>query len=109
MNMHIHFKRSGGFAGMRLSCSLDTEELPPGQAEELDKLIGEAEFFELPEELVPEQPRPDRFEYQVRVKADEKEHEVTVNDAAAPESLRPLLNYLTTLAIVRRKGGAEPE
>src|SRR5512147_2133488 len=98
--MHIQFKRSGGFTGMRLSCSVDTDQLSPEQAEELDKLIGNAEFFELPEKLVPEQPRPDRFEYHVRVEAEHKEHAVTVSDAAAPESLRPLLNYLTTLAIV---------
>jgi len=102
--MHIDFTRSGGFAGMRLSCSVDTDHLSPEQATEVEKLIDNAGFFELPEKLVPEQPRPDRFEYRVNVDAGEKQHSITVSDAVAPESLRPLLNYLTTLAIVRRKG-----
>ena len=101
--MHIDFKRSGGFAGMRLACSLDTDELPDEQAAELHRLVGEASFFELPKELALEQPQPDRFEYQVKVDAGKQQHAVTVSEAAAPESLRPLLNYLTTLAIVRRK------
>jgi hypothetical protein len=101
--MHIDFSRTGGFAGMRLSCSVDTAKLAPEQSAELDKLIGNAAFFELPEKLVPEKTQPDRFEYHVSVEAGDKSHTVTVSDAAAPESLRPLLNYLTTLAIVRRK------
>ena len=101
--MHIDFTRSGGFAGMRLSCSLDTDQLPDEQATALDHLIDDAAFFELPEKLLPDKPHPDRFEYRVHVDAGEKQHAVTVSDAAAPDSLRPLLNYLTTMAIVRRK------
>ncbi len=101
--MHIDFTRSGGFAGMRLSCSVDTDHLPDEQSSELDKLLGDAEFFELPEKILPEKSQPDRFEYHVNVDAGDKSHAITVSDAAAPESLRPLLNYLTTLAIVRRK------
>ncbi len=101
--MHIDFTRSGGFAGMRLSCSLDTDQLPDDQASELNKLIGDSAFFELPEKMLPEKPQPDRFEYHVNVDAGDKSHAVMVSDAAAPDSLRPLLNYLTTLAIVRRK------
>jgi hypothetical protein len=101
--MHINFTRSGGFAGMRLACTVDTQQLPAEQASELDKLVSDAAFFDLPEKIMPEKPRPDRFEYRLSVEADDKSHSVTVSDAAAPESLRPLLNYLTTLAIVRRK------
>jgi len=101
--MHIEFSRSGGFAGIRLVASVDTEDLPADQASSLNQLIREAEFFGLPEKLAPEKPAPDRFEYQLTIKASEKSHSVVVNDAAAPESLRPLLNYLTTLAMVRRR------
>ncbi len=102
--MHIDFTRTGGFAGMRLSCSVDTDQLPADQATELNTLLGNAAFFELPDKIVPDKQQPDRFEYRLNVDAGDKSHSVTVSDAAAPESLRPLLNYLTTLAIVRRKG-----
>lgn len=101
--MHIQFTRTGGFAGMRLTTDVDTAQLPSEQASMLDKLITDAGFFELPEKLLPDSPAPDRFEYQLTVDAPQQTHSVVVSDAAAPPSLRPLLNYLTTLAMVSRK------
>ncbi len=101
--MHIQFTRTGGFAGVRLTTDVDTTELPSEQASMLDKLVNEAGFFNLPEKLAPETPAPDRFEYQLTVESPQQTHSVVVSDAAAPASLRPLLNYLTTLAMVSRK------
>ena len=101
--MHIAFVRTGGFAAIRLTVSLDTEELPADQASHLGKLVKEADFFELPERLEPEAYGADRFEYQVTIGVEHKRHSVVVHEAAAPESLRPLLNYLTTLAMVSKK------
>jgi hypothetical protein len=100
--MHIEFVRSGGFAGMRLTASVDTEQLPAERASTLDKLISDAGFFELPEQILPPAPVPDRFEYKLTVTAPQKTHSIVVSDAAAPASLRPLLNYLTTLAMVSK-------
>jgi hypothetical protein len=102
--MHIEFTRSGGFAGMRLGTSVDTDQLPAEQASTLDRLISEAGFFDLPEKITPTKPAPDRFEYNVTVDSGEKTHSIVVNEKGAPDSLRPLLNYLTTLAMVSRKG-----
>ena len=101
--MRIDFVRSGGFAGMRLATSVDTEQLPAEQASTLDKLISDAGFFQLPERIMPAAPGPDRYEYQLTVTAPQHTHSVVVNEAAAPDSLRPLLNYLTTLAMVSKK------
>lgn len=100
--MHIEFVRTGGFAGIRLTTTVDTEQLPQEQASTLDRLISDAAFFKLPEKILPQSPAPDRFVYQVTVAADQT-HSITVSDAAAPEPLRPLLNYLTTLAMVNRR------
>ena len=101
--MHIEFVRSGGFAGMRLTTSVDTDQLPTERASALDKLIADANFFELPEQLLPAGPAPDRFQYKLTVTAPQKNHSVVVSDAVAPETLRPLLDYLTTLAMVSKK------
>jgi hypothetical protein len=49
--MHIEFVRSGGFAGLRLAASIDSQHLTPEQASTLDKLIAAAGFFDLPERL----------------------------------------------------------
>ena len=101
--MRIEFTRTGGFAGMRLVTSVDTEQLPAEQASTLDKLVGDAGFFELPENLAPATPAPDRFEYHLTVDSVQKTHSIDVNEAGAPDSLRPLLNYLTTLAMASKK------
>lgn len=101
--MRIEFTRTGGFAGMRLTTSVDTADLPAEQVSMLDKLVKDAGFFDLPEKLLPESPKPDRFEYRLTVNEAQESHSIVVSDAAAPESLRPLLNYLTTMAMVSRK------
>jgi len=101
--MHIEFTRTGGFAGVRLTTTVDTRQLPAEQASILDKLISDAGFFGLPEKLLPDSPAPDRFEYQLTVETEQDTHSVVVSEKAAPDSLRPLLSYLTTMAMVSRK------
>lgn len=101
--MHIDFTRTGGFAGIRLTTTVDTQDLAAEQASTLDKLVSDAGFFKLPEQLQSASPAPDRFQYALTISSGQQTHSITVNDAAAPESLRPLLNYLTTLAMVSKK------
>jgi hypothetical protein len=101
--MHIEFARTGGFGGIRLATTVDTQELPSEQASTIDRLVSDADFFKLPEKLLPAAPAPDRLEYKVTIATTEETHSVVVSDPATPEKLRPLLNYLTTLAMVSKK------
>jgi len=101
--MHIEFVRSGGFAGMRLAASIDSQNLAAVQASTLDKLITDSGFFDLPEQIKPPSPGPDRFEYQVDISSAGQTHSVNVSEAVIPDRLRPLLDFLTTLAMSSRK------
>jgi hypothetical protein len=101
--MHIEFVRSGGFAGMRLAASVDSQNLPPEQASTLDKMIADTGFFDLPEQIKPSAPGPDRFEYQVVISSAGQTHSVNVNEAVIPDRLRPLLDFLTSLAMSSKK------
>ncbi len=92
--MQVHFERSGGFAGLRISLDVDSANLPPEEASELSKLIETAHFFELPAVLRAIQPGADRFQYRLKVKTESQEHSVELDEAATPEGLRPLLNWL---------------
>ncbi len=100
--MRVDFIRTGGVAGVRLTTSVETTELPPDQAVTLHKLLDDSRFFDLPENIAPPRPMPDRFEYRLTVASAEQTHTVTVNDAACPDSLKPLINYLTTMAMVSK-------
>jgi hypothetical protein len=93
-SMNIHFERSGGFAGLRLSHDLDSAELSPEDGKELERLVDTAHLFELPETIRAVNPGPDRFQYKLTMKAGPREHTVAVDEAAVPDSLRPLLNWL---------------
>ena len=99
--MHIHFKRSGGFAGMRMEADVDTSELPPEEAEEWRCLVDEACFFELPEQI--KSPHsPDRFNYEITVEYDDVCHSVEMGETSAPPEVQPLLSKLESCA--RRPG-----
>lgn len=95
--MRIFFKRSGGFTGMQISTTIDTQELPPQESEQLYRFVEEASFFELP----PSPSNPggaDQFSYSLTVVEGARQHTVEISDANAPDELRPLLRKLTQLA-----------
>lgn len=94
--MNISFERSGGFAGMILSTSVDTTTLAPTEAHNVEQLVEAADFFNLPATLV--SPQPDRFQYQITIAQPTKQHTVTVGEASMPGTLRPLIDWLTTAA-----------
>lgn len=100
--MRIHFERSGGFAGMRVTVTVDTELLSPQEAHDLERSVDAARFFELPATITAPIPGADRFCYKITVEAEGQRHTIEVDDAALPDKLRPLLQRLTTLARSRR-------
>ena len=96
--MRIEFERSGGFAGMQLSTTVDTEDLAPRDAELLESAVDEACVDQLPRRLVSAAPGADRFQYHLVVEEGDERHEVDVGEAALPDSLRPLIEYMSMLA-----------
>lgn len=97
----ILFERTGGFMGRKVSVTIDLEDLPEERAEELDDLLDEANFFELPADLT--RPAiPDAFTYNITVFSDDEQHSVRCSDATAPDDLRPLLEELSNQARMNR-------
>ncbi len=96
--VRVEFERSGGFGGFLIQATIDAESLTPEEAGELNELVQAAEFFELPEKLTSRSPGTDRFQYKVTIESEETTHTVETSDAAAPETLQPLLRRLTLLA-----------
>jgi hypothetical protein len=95
--MRIEFQRSGGFAGLRLATTVDTDKLPADEADELKRLVDAADFFHLPATLKATR-GADQFTYRLTVEAGDRQHTLEVSESAAPESLRPLLQRLAALA-----------
>jgi len=96
--MKIDFLRSGGFAGIRLATQIDTDTLPSTEADRLCRLIEAARVFDLPATLKSSLPGGDRFQYRLKVEDGPRRKEVVADEAAVPESLRPLIDYLADWA-----------
>ena len=97
--MRIHFERTGGFAGMRVTSTVDTDSLPPDDARDLADMVDDSGFFDLPAAFTsPPGGEPDRFQYKLTIESEGRRHTVEMGEATAPDSIRPLLRRLTTLA-----------
>jgi hypothetical protein len=96
--MKISYRRTGGFAGMVMSFDIATETMPPDEADEIQDLVKNADFFSLPEIISSESPSADQFQYQLTVENNEQLHTVEVGDAAVPENLWPLLDKIRVLS-----------
>src|SRR5882672_97420 len=92
--MRVRFERSGGFAGITLSGEFDSANLPPEQTAELNRLIEESRFFELPAVMRTTQAGADRFQFTVSVDTGAQKHSIEFDEKSAPENLRPLLKWL---------------
>lgn len=100
--MQIEFVRSGGFAGLNLSATIDCDALPPDEAQSLKDELDAAQFFSLPTTLAGSWGGADRFQYDITVDDDGRTHSVTVGEAAVPASLQPLIQHLERLAKTQR-------
>jgi hypothetical protein len=95
--MRISYERSGGFMGRKLNFSVDLDELPKDQAETLNRLLQQADFFNLPENII-SKPVPDEFTYIITVETATQSHRVRVSDTSMTDPLRPLFDELSRRA-----------
>ena len=95
--MQIYFKRSGGFMGLSVQTELDTSSLPPDQAEAIENMLVEANFFDLPSDLT-QVDTADRFTYELTVVSEDTEHTVCFSEQDAPLEINMLVRHLTLMS-----------
>lgn len=101
--MRIHFKQSGGLAGIDNDISINGNSLQPDEESELQRLIDNAKFFDLPSQ--PELPLrgADYFEYKITIETnDNKKHSIKTTDLSMPPNVGPLIVYLRQKALKKR-------
>ncbi len=96
--MLIHFERTGGFAGMSTTVTLDTNTLTPEEARKLHEMVDAAGFFNLPAKFPSPKRGADYFQYALTVESEGRKHTVEVSEPAVPAELRPLFQSLMTYA-----------
>ncbi len=93
----ITFKRSGGFIGNGTRFELNLNALPISTVRNITRLVEQAQFFDLPENLV-RNFQPDECQYTITVDAGITNHTVHTNDSTMPSSLRPLVRELSLMS-----------
>lgn len=98
----ITFKRSGGFVGKGMKFELNLNDMPIGHVRTITRLVEEAQFFDLPENLI-QNFQPDEYQYTITVDAGITYHTVRTNDSTMPIALRPLVNELSMLSAAEQQ------
>jgi hypothetical protein len=99
--VRVKVHRSGGFTGIDLDSEADSTRLSLEDAEELRRLVAEADLAELVPRLSAATSSParrDGFQYDVTVEEGRQTYQFTVYDGAVPPNVKPLL------ALVARAG-----
>jgi hypothetical protein len=99
--MRVRFKMDGGFVYLATRSeptTIDTEDLPAEEANELQRLVEAAGFFELPETIPPHPGAADYLQYTISVTSCEHTHTVQLTDLIEDPALRALVEYLEAKA-----------
>ena len=72
----------------------------------LQRHVEAARFFELPPEILPAQPMPDSFQYDLTIEDGGRSHTVTTTQDAAPTALQALLH--ATREELQKGEGSQP-
>ncbi len=96
--MRIQLKISGGvayFPGLSQPITIDSDALPQQEAEELKRLVDEANFFALPPAVnVPAPGAADYRQYSITVDDEKRHHIIQATDPITDPHLQALLDYL---------------
>lgn len=97
-HFRVDFERTGGFAGLRLSVTVDSQTLPAEEAFHLEENLANAQFFDLPAKMISSQGGADRYQYRITVQEQERIHTVELSESAVSEACQSLIRQLTLLA-----------
>jgi hypothetical protein len=98
VSTRVELERSGGFAGITLRSAVDTTELPPDQAAELERLVAAANLPALAAQSGPPVAAPDRFQYSITMAQDGTTHQLVIGESQITPKLRPLIEHMESLA-----------
>src|SRR5215475_2119687 len=99
--MKVEFTRSGGFANIPMTVTLDTASMPPAAAAELESGIAAADFFNLPSTVGSNERLRDAHQYMIAVTTPERQHRVVVS-GEIPPALQSLVDILVRAARAAR-------
>ena len=99
-SMKIYFEESGGLAGIANNISINSDSLDPQEASELQRLVDNTNFFDLPSEPAAPLRGADYLEYKITIETNNnKKHSIKTTDLTLPPYVAPLIRYLRRKAV----------
>jgi UTP-glucose-1-phosphate uridylyltransferase len=96
--MRLQFKMEGGiayFPGRSSPITIDSDQLPKQESDELKRLVNATRFFALPTVMgAPSPGAADYRQYTITIEDEGKQHTVHVTDLIEDPNLQALLAYL---------------
>jgi hypothetical protein len=94
--MRVVLQQEGGFAGLvRPPLVVDSTQLAPEQQRELDRLIVECNFFQLPADgPSPREGAADYVTYTLTVEREQQTHSIRVTDPVTDVALAALIAFV---------------
>jgi len=90
--MKVRFRQTGGFAGLVLGCDLDTSTLPPAEAQELTRLVKQANLEKI--QTRRSEKARDLQNYEIAVESNEMTAKASFDDMSVDANVEPLLDFL---------------
>lgn len=106
--LRISIERTGGVAGITIATAVDVKDLSSDEAQKLRQMVEESDFFKLPEKITSRSPQPDRFQYELKIEDNGRQHTVTVSEEVVPAKLQSLVKWLMEKARQTRRGAGSP-
>lgn len=94
------YEWSDGALGNNIHFEQELESLSRDNARNLLRLIQEADFFNLPEDLVVH-PNLDESQFRITIEEDDRSHTARISDSTMEKSLLPLIKELTLLKLLQ--------
>ncbi|HTZ43864.1 MAG TPA: protealysin inhibitor emfourin [Jatrophihabitans sp.] len=94
----LHYRRSGGFAGVQLAVDVLAGELPAEQAEQAARMLAHPEEFRAAGSPAAPPGSADLFSYQLELERGEERQDFRWTEFEVPDAARPLLTALRGLA-----------
>jgi hypothetical protein len=90
--MKVRFRQTGGFGGLVLGCDLDTSTLPPAEAQELTRLVKQANLEKIRTRR--SEKARDLQNYEITVEGDGPTAKASFDDMSIDANVEPLLDFL---------------
>jgi hypothetical protein len=104
VHLRVVVEQTGGFAGVTLRQTVDTAELSPDAAAEVERLAGAAERAPAPE--APPRPVPDAAHYELTIERNGVTARLSCEEPAVPPEIHALIGCVRKHA--RAPGGSAP-